>query len=194
MIAVDHTPGAEELGQELTIDNGGRFKLFPRVRSLRDWWARGDHVQQVLPLTSVDGGWRLVACQAGVHIGHSDSCEQATEMRVKLWYVLRTASSLLFALSKKQKQKYDSALHLNTECPTPSQHMDTQKGENDYSIVQSWNQGGKIWNTNRRAKNCFTPSANLCAVYLQGNQIKSKLMLYIIMRVCTPGWNSCGAK
>lgn len=35
---------------------GVLFELFPCVCSLRDRRARGDHVQQVLPLTSVDGG------------------------------------------------------------------------------------------------------------------------------------------
>ena len=55
--AADHIIGAdEELGQKLTTNSRVRFKLFPRVCSLRDRRARGDHVQQVLPLTSVDGG------------------------------------------------------------------------------------------------------------------------------------------
>lgn len=80
-----------------------RFQLFPCVGSLRERRARGDHVQQVLPLPSVHGGRRLVACQAGVDVGHSHSCRHATETRVRLRRTLSAAD----VEGKGKKSKYD---------------------------------------------------------------------------------------
>lgn len=69
--------------------------LFPSVCCLWDWRARGDHVQQVLPLAGVDGGWRLVTRQAGVHVGHGDSCEHAADEQVRVWNKLQAIAILL---------------------------------------------------------------------------------------------------
>ncbi len=98
------------------------FKSFPRVCSLRDRRARGDHVQQVLPLTSVDGGWRLVSCQAGVHIGHSDSCEHATEQQVKVRSKLHAVSLMLFQLNKKKQ-----TVRSDKDTRVPTTHRQTQR-------------------------------------------------------------------
>lgn len=107
-VAVNHIIGAEELGQKLSSTRV-LLKLFPCVCSLRDRRARGDHVQQVLPLTSVDGGWRLVTCQAGVHVRHSDSCEHATEQQVKVWSKMHAGSLMPFWLNEKKAVWLDTA-------------------------------------------------------------------------------------
>lgn len=52
-VAVYCRTGAAELRTK-TLGRA-RFQLFPCVGSLRERRARGDHVQQVLPLTSVNG-------------------------------------------------------------------------------------------------------------------------------------------
>lgn len=69
---------AVELGTKLT-KNGREYELFPCVCSLRNGRAGGDHVQQVLPLTGVHSGGRLVTGQTGVHVGHGHSYGNAPE-------------------------------------------------------------------------------------------------------------------
>lgn len=83
-------------------------KLFPSVCCLWDWRARGDHVQQVLPLAGVDGGWRLVTRQAGVHVGHGDSCEHAADEQVRVWNRLQAIVMLLSKVNSEKKRCYDS--------------------------------------------------------------------------------------
>lgn len=40
--------------------------------------------------------------QAGVHVGHGDSCEHAADERVSVWNEVRAVNSLLSKLNKKK--------------------------------------------------------------------------------------------
>lgn len=122
-------------------------KLFPSVCCLWDWRARGDHVQQVLPLAGVDGGWHLVTRQAGVHVGHGDSCEHAADEQVRVWNRLQAIVMLLSKVNSEKKRCYDSestwVYHFsssqNKEIVVEGEKTMDHRGETK----------GKTWTTNR---------------------------------------------
>lgn len=122
--------------------------LFPSVCCLWDWRARRDHVQQVLPLAGVDGGWRLVTSQAGVHVGHGDSCEHAADEQVRVWKETASHRNVAFQWWIQKKRCYDSestwVYHFSS---SQNKEIAVKGGEKQWVIEVKPRE--KTWTTNR---------------------------------------------